>query len=133
VFSGLDSTLLASFFAYDAGFVLGVFVAAGNINQNSPFAEIVTGTSSGAPPHVRVFNSQGLPLAGFFAYQPWLLVGVRVALTDINQDGRLDIVTTQGHDGHPVVVGDSGLTLQLIDQFYALQSIFRNGLYVAAG
>jgi hypothetical protein len=46
VFSGVDSHLIKSFNAYDATFSGGVYVAAGNLN-NDGFAGIFTGAGAG--------------------------------------------------------------------------------------
>jgi hypothetical protein len=63
---------LANFFAYDAGFRGGIFVDAGDFN-NDKFADILTGPGDGGP-HVRVFDGRTAPtgnpavLANFFAF-----------------------------------------------------------------
>src|ERR1043166_3529864 len=69
VFSGKDQSLLMSFFAYDAGFTGGVYVAAGDINGDGR-ADIVTGAGSGGGPHVKVFDGAGGgELQSFFAFE----------------------------------------------------------------
>jgi len=58
VFSGVDGSLVASFFAYGASFSGGVFLAVGNFDAD-PQLEIVTGAGAGGWPHVRVFDVNG--------------------------------------------------------------------------
>jgi hypothetical protein len=72
-------TLVRSFFAYDAGFLGGVTVAAGQIN-GGPDTDIITGVASGGSPHVKIFDGATLSLAAsFLAYSPAYGGGVYVA------------------------------------------------------
>jgi hypothetical protein len=71
------------FFAYDAAFTAGVFVATADVNGDGR-ADIITSTGPGGAPHVRIFDgATGAPLAGllgsFFAYAPGFTGGVFVA------------------------------------------------------
>jgi cyclophilin family peptidyl-prolyl cis-trans isomerase len=96
VFSGRSMEQLQNFFAYDVAFTGGVFVAAGDVN-NDGFADIITGAGKGGGPHVRVFNGQaGAIIQEFFAYDRAFTGGVRVAAEDVNGDGFDDIVTGGG-------------------------------------
>ena len=52
--AGASLTELASFFAYDPAFTGGVFVAAGDVN-NDGIDDIIAGSGSGGPGHVRGF------------------------------------------------------------------------------
>jgi len=133
-FSGLDGSLLRSFFAYEGAFQGGVYVASGDVNGDG-FADIVTGTggddSSSAPSHVKVFDGQsGGLLSSFFAYGG-TLGGVRVAAGDINGDGIAEIVTGAGPGGGPhiKVFNGNGSELQ---SFFAFGPSFTGGVYVAA-
>ncbi len=94
VFGGgtLGGKVLLDFLAYDAAFHGGVTVAAADSN-NDGYADIVTGTASGAA-HVKVFSGKGGSLLeSFFAYDPAFLGGVNVAAGDFNGDGQVDIIT----------------------------------------
>jgi FG-GAP repeat len=89
---------------------------------------------------VRVFSGAALPalveLASFFAYVPGFTGGVRVAVGDVNGDGRLDIVTGPGPGGGPHVRVFSGAALPALVEltgFYAFTPAFTGGVYVAAG
>ena len=79
VFSGDSLQLLQSFLAYDAAFMGGVRVAAGDVNGDG-FADIIAGAGPGGGPHVKVFDSHNLNLLhSFFAYEPNFTGGIFVA------------------------------------------------------
>jgi hypothetical protein len=68
-----------SFFAYNANFLGGVRVAAGDVDGDGR-ADIITGAGAGAQGHVKVFNGQtGAEIRSFFAYGPNFTGGVYVA------------------------------------------------------
>ena len=144
--------IISQFFAYDPRFFGGLFVAAGDFNSDGR-AEIVTGADAGGGPHVQVFafNPAGadiyhnvvpyattvanspFPANGFFAYGAGFHGGVRVAVGDVNGDGKLDIVTAAGPGGGPHVKVFSGANGQVIRSFYAYAPTFTGGVYVGAG
>jgi hypothetical protein len=147
VFSGKDPvangqrpTLLASFFAYDASFTGGVFVAAGDVNGDGK-ADIITAPDAGGGPHVRAFDGTKLAnistaeLLGFMAYDTSFRGGVRVATADFNNDGKSDIVTAPGAGGGPHVRFWSGAGAAELGGghgFFAYDSSFTGGVYLAA-
>lgn len=90
VFS-FSGDLKQSFLAYDEKFLGGVFVAAGDMNQDK-LAEIVTIPASGGGPQVRVFNGQGKAIGGFFAFDKNVRDRFKIALSDTNGDGNLEII-----------------------------------------
>jgi Fungalysin metallopeptidase (M36)/Calx-beta domain/Fungalysin/Thermolysin Propeptide Motif/FG-GAP-like repeat/FG-GAP repeat len=78
VFRGNDSSELASFYAYDAGFLGGVSVSTADMDGDG-YADIITGAGVGAGPHIKVFK--GLPpreIRSVFAGDPFNRTGVRV-------------------------------------------------------
>jgi hypothetical protein len=132
VFSGVDFSELASFFAYSPMFVGGVYVAAGDVNGDGR-ADIITGAGFGGGPHVRVFSGADLSdLASFFAYSPVFVGGVHVAAGDVNGDGRADIITGAGFGGGPHVRVFSGADLSDLASFFAYSSSFVGGVSVAS-
>lgn len=132
VFSGVDRALLASFFAYDASFTGGLYVAAGDINGDGR-DDIITGADAGGGPHVKVFDATTFAcIRSFFAYSPAFNGGVRVAAGDVNGDETDDIITGAGPGGGPHVCVYSGSNLALLRSFYAYDPSFTGGVYVAA-
>jgi hypothetical protein len=133
VFDGNTFAEIRSFFAYDASFRGGVYVAAGDLN-NDGFDDIITGADQGGGPHVRAFSGTNLAqLQSFFAYGSAFLGGVRVAAGDVDGDGHDDIITGAGPGGGPHVTAVSGANGALLASFYAYDVGFRGGVYVAAG
>jgi hypothetical protein len=139
VFSGADGNLLASFFAYSAGFTGGVRVAAGDLDLVGGGGvrftdEIITGAGPGGGPHVRVFTGTGAQfngaLSSFFAYNASFSGGVFVAAGDVNGDGFTDILTGADAGGGPHVKVFSGLNGALLDSFFAFGSNFTGGVRV---
>ncbi|HEY1378322.1 MAG TPA: hypothetical protein VGF55_16100 [Gemmataceae bacterium] len=150
---------LKQFFAYDAGFAGGVFVAVGDINGDG-FKDVITGADAGGGPHVKVFNTAGinsidpnhpgpLPfvLYSFFAYDPNFHGGVRVAAGNVGGDNggpshpghpSDELITGAGPGGGPHVrvfsinLNDS-TRLDGIGQFFAYTAAFTGGVYVGSG
>lgn len=85
-------------FVFEPSFTGGVTVAVGDTNGDGR-DDVVVGRKSGGVAEVRVFTvtPSGAPalLANFVAY-PGLTTGVRVAVGDLDADGRSEIVTSPG-------------------------------------
>jgi hypothetical protein len=58
---------------------------------------------------------------------------IRVATADFNGDGVPDVAVAAGPGGGPRVSIIDGFTLRTIDNFFAFESSFTGGVYVAAG
>lgn len=130
VFSGNDAHELASFYAYDAAFTGGVFVAGGDVNGDG-HADIISGAGAGGGPHVRVYSGVDLAqLASFFAYDSGFTGGVSVAVTDANGDGATDIITGAGAGGGAHVRTFNGLSAAPIDGFFAVDVSRTDGVFV---
>jgi hypothetical protein len=130
-------TNLASFYAYDSRFGGGAFVGCGDVDGDG-LGDVVTGAGPGGAPHVRAFSlAAGSPveIAGFHAYDGGFTGGVRVAVGDIDGDGRGDIVTGAGPGGGPHVRAFKlvGSTPVEIASFFAYDPAFSGGVFVAAG
>ncbi len=77
VFSGVDGSVLESFFAYDPGFSGGVRVGAYTLSGQGA---ILTGPGPGGGPQVTVYDGASLAvLDSFFAYDPTFTGGLYVA------------------------------------------------------
>ncbi|MDX2177135.1 MAG: FG-GAP-like repeat-containing protein [Candidatus Sumerlaeia bacterium] len=144
-FSGIPvgGATISDFFAFDAGFSGGVFVAAGDLNGDG-IAEIVVGAGAGGGPRVRVFDGASAaagspaPVADFFAFDSGFSGGVSVAAGDIDGDGRADVIVGAGAGGPPhVKVFDgaalAGGTATEVHSFFAYGLGFTGGVNVAAG
>ncbi len=123
---------LGSFMAYGKGSRAGVWVAAGDINQDG-LTDIVTGPDNGGgPPVVKVFSGlDGSLVTQFTAYDTFFNGGVRVAVGDINGDSVPDIVTAPGKGRQPQVRVFDGTNLNgpAIHSFMAFATNFHHGLY----
>jgi len=132
-FSGQNGAVLLSFFAYDADFRGGVYVAAGSIDGDGR-ADIITGAGEGGGPHVKIFSGNGAGLlTSFFAYGADFRGGVRVAVGDLNGDGTPDVITGPGAGGGPHVKAFSDIGGPVIASFMAYDDSLRYGIDVAAG
>lgn len=127
----INGQVLAQFFAYDASTRGGAYLAVGDVNGDG-IDEIVTGAGKGMRPEVKVFNYQGKLLDHFMAYAPSFYGGVKVALGDVNKDGKSEIITGAGAGGGPHVriFDEHG---GVISQFFAFNQDFRGGVSVGAG
>ena len=139
VINGATQEEVYSFFAFDAGFTGGVYVAAADVNGDNQ-ADIIVGADAGGGPNVIVFNGADPdPMAvdgelfNFFAYDAAFTGGVRVAAGDITGDGTPDIITAAGPGGGPHVrvfdgtvplLGNSGVTDIAMSQNNPLGSFF---------
>ncbi|HVF12093.1 MAG TPA: hypothetical protein VNA87_03310, partial [Actinomycetota bacterium] len=99
IFSGTGEPQ-GGFFPYDPAFTGGVDVAGGDLGP-SVGDEIVTGAGAGGGPHIRVFEPDGSIISSFFAYNTGFTGGVRVATSNVDGSGLLEIVTGPGPGGGP--------------------------------
>ncbi|HEY8667175.1 MAG TPA: FG-GAP-like repeat-containing protein [Tepidisphaeraceae bacterium] len=132
VFSGANGNLIASFFAYDAGFLGGVRVASGDTNGDGR-DDILTGAGPGAGPHVKAFSGVDLSeMRSYFAFASTYLGGVRVAAGDYNNDGVDDIFTAAGVNVEPHINVSNGVTGAAISDFFAYDPGFLSGVWIAS-
>ncbi|QGJ70079.1 Hypothetical protein PBC10988_17680 [Planctomycetales bacterium 10988] len=116
---------------------IGVRVATGDVNGDGVM-DIVTAAGPTGGPHIQVFDSRTGELLttgpnNFYAYDPSLLMGVFVAVGDVNNDGYDDIITGADTTGEPHVRVFSGRTGEVITEFYAYLIDFKGGVRVAVG
>lgn len=125
----VDGSLVRSFFAYDVRFNLGIYVSAGDVNEDGR-ADIVAGAGAGGGPNVTVFDGgSGAMLANFNAFESSSSSGVRVAAVNAFGKGRDVIYAVPGVGGTPSVRNFT-LTGDQIDQFFAFDSLFRGGVFI---
>jgi hypothetical protein len=136
---GLDGVARLQFFAFDAGYAGGVMVAAGDA-EGLGRAAIAVAPGAGEGTIVRVYD--GLDgtlissLIGFpvdpFAGSPQIFdFGVRVAMADVNGDGRADLLLTGGPGSAPRVRIVDALSGQTLLNNTAYDPGFLGGVYVA--
>jgi hypothetical protein len=130
IFDGLTLNVLRSFFAYQENFSGGVTVAAIDINGDG-FAELVTGAGSGGNSHVKVFDGKTFEIISqWYAYPSDFRGGIFVAIGDIGNDGKFEVVTGAGEGGGPVVAIWDPYTGALLNQFLAYDENFGGGVRV---
>jgi len=93
---------------------------------------IITGAGPGGGPHVRVFDSVGLPKSGFFAYNENFRGGVKVAGGDVDGDGQDEIITGPGK-GMESEIKVFDLYGNLKNSFVVYPTQFLGGANVAVG
>jgi hypothetical protein len=103
---GGTNTRLADFFAFENTLRNGVYVSAGDFNNDGK-ADLGIGAGPGGAPRVTIFDGAnaltGSPaptqLLNFFAGSPNERNGIRVALKDIDGDSIADVLTGAGPGG----------------------------------
>ena len=124
-------------------FAGGVRVAAGDVNGDG-VDDVIVGAGPGGGPRVAVYDGATLSaanqtvIANVFVYEATFTGGVYVAAGDVNGDGADDLVLGAGLGGGPRVRVLDGATLTSTSQtvvadFFAFESTFRGGVFVAAG
>jgi hypothetical protein len=131
----LATGLIKSFAAYTTNVAGGVFVAAGDLDGNGR-AEIITGAAANPNGQVRIFNgTTGQVLRSLTLTGTGLSGPARVAVGDINGDGRLDLVVGQANSGGSKARVYDAITLT---EMFAGQNLFtfgggyNQGLFVAS-
>jgi subtilisin family serine protease len=110
----------AEFFAYESWNRGGVNLAVGDVLGDQA-AEIVTGPGKGAKPEVKIFNKQGKLLKKFMAYDEKSVIGVKVAVGDVNGDRKNEVIASSGPQ---VKTFDNNG--RLIAEFYAFNPSLKN-------
>lgn len=90
-----NGAYMLEFAPYGVNFLGGVFVTVGDIDGNGT-DEIITGTGDGGGPQVRIFTRIGAVVGSFFAFDESTRHGVRVSTTDVDGDGKAEIVASPG-------------------------------------
>ena len=91
IFTKDGRLLTGGFFAYDKNFRGGVSLAVGNVDGQGD-KEIITGSGSGSDPEVRIFSKDGSLVKKFLAYDNNMTSGIKVSVSDVNTDGKIEIL-----------------------------------------
>jgi len=122
---------ISGFFAYGENFRGGVQIAAGDVSGDG-HDEIITSAGPGGGPHVRIFNINGYPEGGFFAYGENFRGGVQIAVGDVDGDGVDEIVTAPGPNGNSYIkVFNFGGEIKT--DFFAYDKNFKGKVNIAVG
>lgn len=137
----LDGKTGAQLFAinpFEATFLGGVFVAAGDINADG-VPELIITPDQGGGPRVRVFDGATFTqIADFFGItDPAFRGGARAGVADINGDGFGDLIVSAGFLGGPRVAVWNGTSfvvgmepVKLINDIFVFEDTLRNGAFV---
>ena len=157
VYDGATNAELANFLPFEASFTSGVFVSAGDFNNDGK-AKVVVTPDQGGGARIIIYNGSGLTgattnppvMANFFGLADLAGVaddgfrgGARTSVADVNGDGRPDLIVAAGFLGGPRVTIWNGVSVAAagggvpnqnpIANFFAFEDTLRNGAFVAAG
>ena len=147
VLDGVTRQVVRTFTPYESTFTGGVFLAAGDI-EGTGKADVVISPDVGGSARVEVYSgATGQLVANFFGIDDTnFRGGARVAVADVNGDGKADVIVAAGQGGGPRVAVYDGKSLaagttagaaptptRLTPDFYAFESTLRDGAYVSAG
>ncbi len=106
--AGVLAHLGPDFFAFESGLRNGVFPAVADVNGDE-VGDLICGAGPGGGPRVTAFSGRELAAgrvtvaADFFAGDATSRGGVRLAVTDLNGDGRPDVVAASGTGNQALV------------------------------
>lgn len=122
---------LKNFKAYSDTNPNNVTLAAANLFGNSE-KELIVGAGKGNEPWIKIFDRQGKQLAKFYAFDKVFRGGVRVAVADLDGDGKIEIVATPGSglNSEVRIFSSDG---KLKNKFNVFEKDFKGGVNVAAG
>lgn len=119
--AGTLAHIIGDFYTFEANLRNGVYPAVADVDGDG-VGDLIAGAGPGGGPRVTAFSGRQLTsgrvtvAADFFAGNPNSRGGVRLAVADLDSDGRADIVTASGDSNQAVVysalnLGKTGSTL----------------------
>jgi len=120
--TGTPVKLFGDFFAFEQSLRNGIFVTVGDIDGDGK-AELIAGGGPGGGPRVTAFPGQSLlanvatPSVNFFAGDVNSRGGVRLAIANLDDDNRVDLIVGSGEGDGSRITGYAGraITLPLFD------------------
>ncbi|MCA1839216.1 MAG: VCBS repeat-containing protein [Actinobacteria bacterium] len=133
-----SATIAAQWFAYDPGFLGGIFVGSADTAPGQGGDEVITGADMGGGPHVRTYSvdsatSAPTLRAGFFPYSVGFGGGVRVAGGQVDGVGGAEVITGAGPGGGPHVKCFPPALSPTVCSLFPFSPSISNGVYVAFG
>jgi subtilisin family serine protease len=130
IFDG-QGNLKNQFFAFDKKFYGGIEIATGDITGDG-IAEIIAVPKGSMEPLVKIFNFKGEMVGLFLADKKTMKRGLHVSASDVNSDGRSEIIIGASNSNEPYIkIFDKDG--KLLSEFLAFAKTFRGGVWVASG
>ncbi len=108
-------------------------LAAGDLDGDG-IQEIVVGSGLGSDPKIWIYHSDGTLISSFLAYAAGFKGGARIAVGDLDGDGKAEIVTAPGPGAESrIEIFDLAGHKKLSQKMLAYASSFRGGVHVAVG
>lgn len=130
VFDGLTGSRRAQFLPFSSAFAGGVTVAAGDVNGDGR-DDLIIGTGANTRTTIRTFDFNTGAMLNSFEPFGTVTTGVRVGATDINGDGKADIIAGAGPGAAPHVKVFDGSTQAELKSFFAFAPSTTTGVFVA--
>ncbi len=126
-----DGVIKKQFKVFVPTFIGGVRVATGDFNGDG-LLEIAVAPGQGSEPLVYFFDGEGnqLKTAGVNVYAKEFRGGVHIAVADLNNDGKTELITSPGPSGGPHVRVFDGELNNLGLDFFPLDAGMRDGLSI---
>jgi len=126
----LDGTLVSTFFVFDESNHSGIYVAAGDVNDDG-VDEIIVSSDNDRQGRIKVFDFGGKRLRTYWITD-YSNQSIRVAAGDVDQDGIDEIITGLGPGGQPEVkvINWNGV---VSNTFEAYATTYDKGIYVGVG
>jgi hypothetical protein len=125
-----NGKLLYSFMAFDEKLLGGASISTGDVNGDGAI-EIIVGSGYKMIPIVKIYTNTGQFLKQFSVFSSKFESGINVLATDLNNDGKAEIITSPQMNFGPEIKiynynGD------LLNSFLAYQSNFYGGVNLAS-